>query len=104
MTMSRSIWRRATAAGCEDADVATSLCSMLRTSVLLQVEDAGAGAQFFQHAARARVMRPLVDFRILVEQIAEHDRLARARLRARGGHVALADSALLVLGDVARMA
>src|SRR5262249_51772224 len=83
MMTSRSILRRATDAGCAALEVATALCSMFAVPlpVLGQVEHAGARAQLFQDAARARVFRPLVHFRILVEQVAEHDGLARARLR-----------------------
>src|SRR6186713_626318 len=103
MMTSRSIWRRAIAAGCEEAEVATALCSMFRASILLQIEHARAGAELFQNARGARIARPLVDLGVLIQQIAEHDGLAGARLRARGGEITFVDLATLVLGDVARV-
>src|SRR5688572_621250 len=67
---------------------------------LLQIRHARVRAELVEHVIRTRRMRELRDLAALVLEVAERDGPRRARLLARGHHVAVLHRALLVLRAV----
>src|SRR5438093_4352960 len=56
---------------------------------LLEVRDAWLGVQLLEHPIAPLAVRELGDARLGIQQIAEHDRLRRTGLRARGLDLAI---------------
>src|SRR5256886_17135778 len=60
-----------------------------------EIRERRRGVQAGEYVIGARVARQLVDARVAFVEIAEDDRFGRARLRAGGHDVAIADVAIL---------
>src|SRR6266511_313334 len=69
-----------------------------------EIRHRGLGVEARQHVVAARVPRELEDLRVVVAQVAEHDRFRRTRLGARGDDLAVAHGAVLEPGAVLRAA